>query len=243
MSWEDNPFPRLPFEIVFWLRRVTFRPSTPTRTRREGLPPHERSPEIILMGMIGNLTRIPEDVRTALQRDPQLINKLLYPDFEEEPKRAGLLARLFGRSRHQANSPAVTLPSLGEDDSIDLDKAWHALHFLFTGAAWEGEFPQGFLVTCGEPVGDIDVGYGPARSFTPIQVKEIAAFLKAQSGQELRDKLDPKALLEAEIYPSIWSDFECTDQDWEYFGGSFEVACNFNEDAAKKDMALLAYIN
>ena len=196
------------------------------------------------MGMIENLTRITEDVRTTLQREPQLINKLLYPDIEDdEPKRTGLFARMFGSSRREMVSREAMFPSLVEEDSIDLDKAWHALHFLFTGSAWEGEFPQGFLVTCGEPVGDIDVGYGPARSFTPEQVKEIANFLEAQNGQELRAKFDPKALLEADIYPSIWADFKCTDQDWDYFGGSFEEARRFIEEAAKKDMALLAYIN
>ncbi|MFM2242951.1 MAG: hypothetical protein RLZ97_1806 [Verrucomicrobiota bacterium] len=194
--------------------------------------------------MIGNLTRITEEVRTALQREPQLINKLLYPDSEEDGlKRTGLFARLFGSSSRKQHSHQEMLPSLNKEDSIDLDKAWHALHFLFTGSAWEGDFPQGFLVTCGEPVGDIDVGYGPARSFTAEQVKEIAIFLKAQNEQELRAGFDPKALSEAEIYPSIWADFKCTDEDWDYIGGYFEDACRFIEEAAKRNMALLAYIN
>jgi hypothetical protein len=36
----------------------------------------------------------------------------------------------------------------GEDPggSLDIDKAWHGLHFLLTGTAWEGTSPLDFIV-------------------------------------------------------------------------------------------------
>lgn len=125
------------------------------------------------MSMIGNLARIPEDVRVALHTDPERITALLYPEFVEEKKR-GSLARLFGTWWDGPPAPGQVLHTLGPDDRIDLDKTWHALHYLFTGTAWAGDFPACFLVSSGEPVGDVDVGYGPARSFTPAQTKAIA---------------------------------------------------------------------
>lgn len=45
------------------------------------------------------------------------------------------------------------------DDEEYLDKAWHGLHFLFTGTAWEGDPPLNFLVSGGREIGDVDVGY------------------------------------------------------------------------------------
>ena len=53
---------------------------------------------------------------------------------------------------------------------FDIDKAWHGIHYLLTGTAWEGAAPLNFLVAGGRPVGDVDVGYGPARAFSGAEV-------------------------------------------------------------------------
>src|SRR5690349_11334743 len=59
------------------------------------------------------------------------------------------------------------------ENRLDLDKAWHGLHFLLTGTDWGGTPPLNFIVAGGETIGDVDVGYGPARAFTPEQLAEI----------------------------------------------------------------------
>ncbi|MBV9599873.1 MAG: DUF1877 family protein, partial [Chloroflexi bacterium] len=51
-------------------------------------------------------------------------------------------------------------------ERVDLHKAWHAIHFVLTGSRLGGEAPLNFLVAEGTPVGEVDVGYGPARVFT-----------------------------------------------------------------------------
>jgi cytochrome c1 len=43
-------------------------------------------------------------------------------------------------------------------------------------------------------MGDIDVGYGPTRSFTQAEVEKIAAFLEAQGEAVLRQRLVPKKM-------------------------------------------------
>ena len=55
----------------------------------------------------------------------------------------------------------------GPGGELDLDKAWHGIHFLLTGSAWEGEEPLCYLLAGGQEVGDEDVGYGPARVLRP----------------------------------------------------------------------------
>lgn len=89
-------------------------------------------------------------------------------------------------------------------ESIDLDKAWHGIHYLLTGSAWEGGSPLGYLVEGGEPVGEVDVGYGPARVLRPSQVQEFGAALEQVAPEHLQQRFDPRAMMKADIYPSIW---------------------------------------
>ena len=65
------------------------------------------------MSMILNLVRIPGPLGEELLSNPDSIRTVIYPGYE-------------------GNNPAVA-----KDDQVDLDKGWHALHFLFTGTAWE----------------------------------------------------------------------------------------------------------
>ena len=52
------------------------------------------------------------------------------------------------------------------EQRFDLDKAWHGIHFLLTGSAWETTPGAGESVLGGDPVGP-DRGYGPARLLDP----------------------------------------------------------------------------
>jgi hypothetical protein len=74
----------------------------------------------------------------------------------------------------------------GQGGEIDLDKAWHGIHFLLTGSAWEGDEPLGYLIAAGQPVGDEDVGYGPARVLRPKEVAQLDAALAAISLDNFR---------------------------------------------------------
>ena len=67
------------------------------------------------MSMIGNLARVPDEVRTLLHAEPEKIFDLLYPDVEEEPdKKPGFFARLFGwKSRNPPKPKTVMKPLAG----------------------------------------------------------------------------------------------------------------------------------
>jgi len=174
----------------------------------------------------------------GLYRSPDVIEGLLYPDMPSvKPSKQSLFARLFGRERSRK------VGGLPTEDQMDLDKAWHVLHFLFTGSAWEGEFPQGFLVSCGKPVGDVDVGYGPARGYTPAEVAQISAYLESLDLSALRTSLGPKRLSEEGIYPDFGSEEPISDEDWEYCSGAFNNMAAFVSETASRQMALLVYIN
>ncbi len=197
------------------------------------------------MSMIGNLVRFPDHVRATLHADPERITALLYPDdAEDEPvKKPGFFARLFGHKSAEHSKPKTVLEPISENDSLDIDKTWHVLHFLFTGFAWDGGFPAGFLVSCGESVGDVDVGYGPARSFTPKEVKQISEFLTNLDPAAVRSRLNPAQMQKLEIYPGPWKADEQLEEEWPYFEGGLKTTIAFVKEAAQKDLALLVYIN
>jgi hypothetical protein len=195
------------------------------------------------MSMIGKLARVSVQQLESLHGNPESIMQLLYPDNEPEvPSEPGFFGRLFGRKVAPAKA-VEPVEALNEDDAIDLDKAWHSLHFLLNGQAWEGAFPQGFLVSCGKEVGAVDVGYGPARSFTPEEVAGIAAFLDAQDETKLRAAVNPAAMREAEVYCGAGPEDTLSDEEWEYLVGAFRNAREFVRETAARKMALLVYIN
>jgi len=87
---------------------------------------------------------------------------------------------------------------------LGLGKTWHAIHFGLTGSRLGGEAPLNFLVSEGTPVGEVDVGYGPARVLTSQQVRTLAAALVHLDASTFGTRLDPGALDAERIYPGGW---------------------------------------
>jgi hypothetical protein len=89
--------------------------------------------------------------------------------------------------------------------SLSLEKCWHGIHFALTHTAWEGEKPLNFLMA-GETVGDVDIGYGPARILFSEDVLHIEEALAEFTEQDFDRNFDVIAMEEAEIYPQIWDE-------------------------------------
>ncbi|MEZ5987571.1 MAG: YfbM family protein [Planctomycetota bacterium] len=94
----------------------------------------------------------------------------------------------------------------GVELECDIDKAWHGLHFLLCGKAGRGEPPLDFILAGGKPVGDVDVGYGPARVLTSAELGAIVEALEAISPAELAARFDAAALASNGIYPDTWDE-------------------------------------
>ncbi len=165
------------------------------------------------MGMYVGLASLSEASINKLHADPPLVWLVVAPDDSEAVarargalKRPGFLARLFG-ARAETTLPPTTADLVlekGEGELGNLDKAWHGIHYLLTGTAWEGDPPLNFLVTGGREVGDEEVGYGPARTFMPGEAREIASALAGLSDEQLRARFKPEEMMRLEIYPEIW---------------------------------------
>ena len=61
-----------------------------------------------------------------------------------------------------------------------------------------------FLVSEGTPVGEVDVGFGPARVLTSQQVSQIAAALAPIEPDEVARRIDLGQFDQEVIYPGNW---------------------------------------
>ena len=107
-----------------------------------------------------------------------------------------------------ANPEEITrfLYGADADDSerVVLNKAWHAIHFALTGTRLGGEQPLNFLASEGTPIGQVNVGYGPARVLTSQQVRQLAAALAPIEPDEVARRVDVALLDREAIYPGNW---------------------------------------
>jgi hypothetical protein len=167
------------------------------------------------MGMIANLRRASDARIDALLSDPETVAEYLSGDAEEL-----------------------------DDDHADLgvDKAWHGIHYLLTGTAWEGSPPLDFLVKGGREIGDVDVGYGPARAFSSADVRDIAVALHTITREDLERRFDPAAMSKLDIYPSIWGRPREEDDTLGYLLEYYDALKNFIEGVAEQGEGLLVYI-
>ncbi len=99
------------------------------------------------------------------------------------------------------SGPAVTPGSVNGH----LEKAWHGLHFVFTGKADEAPPPLGYLLCGGTEVGE-DGGYGPARALNAAEVRDFRDALAQISPAEFDRRFDLGLLGRNDIYPDCWDE-------------------------------------
>lgn len=166
------------------------------------------------MSMNGNFRALPDEELDTLRTDPSRVEQLLYASY-------------FGGS------------SNGHDE-LEIDKAWHGIHFLLTGSAWEAGLPLGFIVAGGEEVGD-DLGYGPARALRSEDVLKIDGALDPLTTDELRRRFDANRMTELEIYPFGWS--HDPDGELEYLLEFYTELRAFVRRTAERGHGLLVYLS
>lgn len=199
------------------------------------------------MGMcLGIMSADDESIRRVLA-DPPLVWQLLAPDepslYEQERARqSSWFSRLFGKRKASSEVEDVDAAPLRPIEDTDLDKAWHGIHYLLTGTAWEGDSPRNFLVLGGTEVGDIDVGYGRARAFDSQAVKEISRSLAAIDREELHRRYDPVRMTELEIYPGIWDEDVEEEETIGYCLEYFDELKEFIARTAEKDLGMVIAI-
>jgi hypothetical protein len=123
---------------------------------------------------------------------------------------------------------------------VNLDKAWHAIHFVLNGSRLGGQAPLNFLVDEGTPVGEIDVGFGPARVLTSYQVEALASALSGLEPDDIRSRIDVRQLDELAIYPGAW---QRDGMDVDYVVANYRAMRELVARLARDGLGLVLYIN
>ena len=84
-------------------------------------------------------------------------------------------------------------------ETINLDKQWHAVHYLLTGAAGPTDSPLSFVLGPFEELGP-DNGFGPAWYIPKDAVTKFHAALALFSDDELAAKFDATAMVRDDVY-------------------------------------------
>ncbi|MCC7387101.1 MAG: YfbM family protein [Deltaproteobacteria bacterium] len=169
------------------------------------------------MSMIGYLMRV------SPEQYDGLVSSTLAPD-EILPE------SMYERASEDLRSdPAI----------ISLEKMWNALHFLFSGTAFECQGPLGDLILGGQEIGD-DMGYGPGRVLSVAEVQDLNQKLSATPNAELRRRFQPAQLEAANVYPPVWDEPE--EDLWGELAHYLERLRAIYSTAAKNGDALLLWV-
>ena len=214
------------------------------------------------MGMTCSIRAAPDaDIEAVLER-PARITTLLYGNGPSSPhpnvqvidltpkgvitaltprwlKRVGHASRSIGA---RAGQGADRWQPTSGGEELDLDKSWHGIHFLLTGTAYEGEPPLDFIVRGGVEIDDADVGIGPARALKSDDVRAVADAIERLPPDELRERFDPKRMLEEGIYPDIWDRDPAEDDTLGYLIEHYAELRAFVRRAADRGAGLIITI-
>ena len=88
---------------------------------------------------------------------------------------------------------------------MDIDKAWHGVHWLLTGSAEPDNTIASDVIFGGQPVGD------PEEEMIQViaepRVARIKTHLAELDEASLRARFDPQAMIQADVYPTgIWDE-------------------------------------
>jgi hypothetical protein len=139
------------------------------------------------MGMYMVMRRVDATEQARLAADQEYLEYLIYGDDSESQ-------------------------SLEADPrQVDLDKMWHAVHWLLTGTL-ESTDGLGAALMGGRYVGH-DLGYGPARLLEPGEVETVAREFDSVSEADLVARFDSDRMNEAGVYPTIWGEPGILEED------------------------------
>ncbi len=163
------------------------------------------------MSMIANIVALSPAQLASVVADPDSLASILYPEADAGP-----------------------------GTRLDIDKAWHAIHFTLNASAWGGIGPLSLVILGGQEMGG-DIGYGPARVLTPDEVRAVADALASITGDAFSARFSPADMDAADIYPQGWADIG--PDALPYVLEHYRRLRAFYQEAAGRGDAAILYLN
>lgn len=188
------------------------------------------------MGVCLDISSISDSNAGVLLEHPRLIWNIIFPQHtniltvkSEHPLASLIPPEPYSHGRFEPEAH-VTKLTVGE--------YWHGLHYLLCNEVWSGALPDAFLIDGGEFVGEVDIGYGPARVFTSEEVAEIAESMQAKTRRTLTHNFDSSKMLDFDIYPQIWDEETALPTCLNHF----EKLQGFLKDLANYNLGMVVYL-
>lgn len=127
-----------------------------------------------------------------------------------------------------------------EMPNLDIDKAWGLLNYLLCGSLGGGEPPLGYIVPM-ISAQHLEFEDGAAFYLHPEQVMQASQAMQTLGEQQLRERYDFAALMEAEIYPL--TDNEDKEEIFNYINQNYLAIRSYYDEAVSKRRGIVFYIN
>ena len=128
-----------------------------------------------------------------------------------------------------------------EGPDLDLDQAWHGIHFMLSGTPRGTAGPRGYLLG-GQALGEVNVRYGPARVLSSEEVAIFDDLLQCISTEDFRQRFCPEAMTAAAVYPDIWERALTGEEDaLSYLSTHFMQLKQFVSAAHRDGMGVITY--
>ncbi len=125
---------------------------------------------------------------------------------------------------------------------VHLDKAWHGIHYLLTGSGWEGEEPLGYLLGGGQAIGGKEADDSSPRALLPEEVAAFDTALSQIMAEDLRQRFNPKEMIEQYIYPVIWDRDPEEDDTLGYLLVYFDILKTFVRKTRDANKGLIIFL-
>lgn len=182
---------------------------------------------------------------SAIKNDHKLLEQTLFGDqpraLIEQLEKQGRLDLSNKQILDELSAWAAKRKAEAGDSELNLDKAWHGIHFLLTGDAKPNGTLASKVIMGGEDIGP-DQGYGPAQLLKPAEVKAIALLLEETTTNLLRKRFNPKAMARANIYPDVIWERE-GEEALDYVLDYYKKLVAFYKLAASKGQAVIFVIS
>ncbi|MEO1222351.1 MAG: YfbM family protein [Pseudomonadota bacterium] len=123
---------------------------------------------------------------------------------------------------------------------IDLDKEWHALHFLLAQSAGSTEDPLSLILGNYESIGP-DNGYGPAFLITSEKLRAFSEAAKKLNERDLAERYNTKAMMSQYVYLADMYDEE-GEEGIGFLKAKLDELRKFAERASNNGLSALAVI-
>ncbi len=126
-----------------------------------------------------------------------------------------------------------------KEPGVSLEKSWHGIHYVLTGAAEGGRPPLSWTVLGDKEIPDTGklMGYGPAHVLTAEQVDSVSKAIARFTKERFRQGFNLKAMKTAQIYAVR------STGDVEYLWTYFQRLKAFYLQATKQCNGMLSYFD